>query len=394
MKNLFKKSFHNNTRFLFKEVPEKSVPVADNLKGWVRNQLSGLENVIKNGLTKKEIVPILENFENTKFKKKPVSPRNSARAIVAIQAGLKHLGLFKNKKIDGIYGIRDTKPAILAFQKQWNKDHPKDRILIDGDPGPQTIACLIKSLTAETVISKQPIAGTSLLKTPAKKELSMETDKAKEEQMIQASLFKCIKYCPFLSVINIRKKYPISIENGEIKFSMGEKDNPVLVGEDDFIKLQAGVKIDKLLEIDSPFARKELIVLNRTLAKVTNDPRFFNNVVDMVTEMYQKNDPNAPDFSEFGENLKTLETFNLKAKIPAIYDTLIHFYFQKFKSNQTKNDKQKVLEYIQEIKKAPSVSTDEDKIIKYDQILEDIKKIKKTKPKKKKRFWKRKESTR
>jgi hypothetical protein len=145
--------FSIKNKFLFRNTssaspPEDSIQINEkNFTQWTKNQLRDLKDVIGDGITKDEVIFILKDFQDSVFKKgKNASPRKSAKAILGIQTGLKHLGFFDNKVIDGVYGTRDTKPAILKFQKKWNNDHPEDSITEDGIPGKQTITRLIQSL--------------------------------------------------------------------------------------------------------------------------------------------------------------------------------------------------------------------------------------------------------
>ncbi len=143
----------------------QSVEVATEKVSWVDNQLADLKETIKGGLTKEECVSILQHFTNATFRTKykttedgdlergadgkPIekstppteTPMNSARAMIAIQAGLKLLDCNPGA-IDGLYG-KTTKSAIKAFQESVFKDQPNEW---EGIPGKKTIAKLIDKL--------------------------------------------------------------------------------------------------------------------------------------------------------------------------------------------------------------------------------------------------------
>lgn len=116
---------------------------------WGKDQLSYLEMDIKDGISRKESVSILQNFSTAEFSKEKGTPENSAQAIVALQAGLTHLG-FTPGTVDGVYGSK-TKSAIKSFQKEAFPKNPKEH---DGVPGPKTIAQLISHLN-DTVLFQQ-----------------------------------------------------------------------------------------------------------------------------------------------------------------------------------------------------------------------------------------------
>ena len=144
MKNLFLFSAQKGeSKFLWNEIS-----LDKNILGgkaeWAKNQLKNetadaLGNLLeKDVLTKDEVIQLLDTEEAKKnWNYRTDTPSNSARYVLALQAGLKILG-HNSGRIDALFG-KNTKAAVIAFQT-------KEGLKVDGAPGPETIGKILEEL--------------------------------------------------------------------------------------------------------------------------------------------------------------------------------------------------------------------------------------------------------
>ncbi len=139
-----------NKRFLWNEVSLNKESLGGKAE-WAKEQLKketadDLGNLLeKDVLTKENVITLLDtDTAKQNWNKKTDTPANSARYVLALQAGLKILGQNPGT-IDAMWG-NNTKNAVIAFQTKWNTDNPKDVIAVDGAPGPQTIGRMLQAL--------------------------------------------------------------------------------------------------------------------------------------------------------------------------------------------------------------------------------------------------------
>ena len=105
-----------------------------------------LKVTIGDGITPEMAQSWLIQYENDAFTARNIdSAGNSPRAILAVQASLRHLGYFDGERLDGVFGPK-TQKAVSVFQERWNKEHPKDRIVVTGLPTPETKGRLIQAM--------------------------------------------------------------------------------------------------------------------------------------------------------------------------------------------------------------------------------------------------------
>lgn len=110
---------------------------------WAKQQLKDqtndfLEELQDETLTVDEVISLLDTSEaKNNWNKFKDTPKNSARYVIALQAGLKMLSQDPGK-IDALYG-GNTRNAVIAFQKA-------EGLTADGAPGPITIGKLLEKL--------------------------------------------------------------------------------------------------------------------------------------------------------------------------------------------------------------------------------------------------------
>lgn len=128
-----------------------NVYVSENLSSSVRTQLESLSEMIKDWLSKQEVLKILHEFEDNPYSQ----IKWSAQAMIAIQAWLRFLRFFQKEKVDWEYSSWSTVPAVLAFQSDWNKNNKDDKIWEDWSPWSETIKRIISSLESNIIKDNQ-----------------------------------------------------------------------------------------------------------------------------------------------------------------------------------------------------------------------------------------------
>ncbi len=155
MKNLLNKLAlqKENSKFLWNNKSSLSQQISVNTENlakhseWAKNQLKDktksaldtLGDLTKlKILSRENIISLLSTPEAQKnWNKRTNSPKNSARYVLALQAGLNLLGEDPGI-IDAIFGQK-TKKAVISFQK-------KHGLVVDGAPGPETIGKILDLL--------------------------------------------------------------------------------------------------------------------------------------------------------------------------------------------------------------------------------------------------------
>ena len=131
MKNLTKLATENPAKFLFKTNPTDQVAVSEKLGGraeWAKNQLRDKTKTALDTLgdltklkffSRENVITLLSTKEAQQnwTRKNGGVPQNSARYVMALQAGLKMLGEDPGE-VDALYGTK-TKKAVLSFQKKY-----------------------------------------------------------------------------------------------------------------------------------------------------------------------------------------------------------------------------------------------------------------------------------
>ncbi len=143
-------------------------------KGWLWVIFKALNNISEYNPEWNEIITTLKEFENSSFDKENNTPDSSAKAISAIQWWLKLLG-YDTGKLDWQFG-KNTKTALMQFQKKYNKDNKYANVWTKWLPWPKVINALIKELenkkiATELVITKAPdtkvpVAEVKIVKVP------------------------------------------------------------------------------------------------------------------------------------------------------------------------------------------------------------------------------------
>jgi peptidoglycan hydrolase-like protein with peptidoglycan-binding domain len=142
-----------NHKFIWNEVAlnkdalgGKAEWAKDQLKNETADSLGNL--LLKEVLTKDDVIKLLDTDEAKQnwTRKNGGRPENSARYVLALQAGLKILG-YESGTIDALFGGK-TKAAVIAFQTS-------EGLKVDGAPGPQTIGKMLEKLRGIKVNEKK-----------------------------------------------------------------------------------------------------------------------------------------------------------------------------------------------------------------------------------------------